>query len=52
MACSTILVDGRNRRDDIANVHTFSPAKIPRLDRETESLARHIAGRQDRRDAR
>src|SRR4030095_5923181 len=50
---SDLFVNGCNSRDDIANVtQLFADEKFLVLDRKTESLARAIAGRQDRRDAR
>jgi len=50
---SDVFVDGGNRGDDIANItHLFTCENLLVLDRETESLARHIISRQDCRDAR
>ncbi len=50
---SDFFVNGGNRGNDIANVaHLFTGEKFLVLDREPESLARHIVGRQKRRDPR
>ena len=47
-----LFVNGGNSGDDIANVtQLFAGEKFLVLDRKTESLARHIVSRQNRRDA-
>src|SRR5213080_5539243 len=47
------FVNGGNCRDDIADVaHLFAGEDLLILNREAESLARHIARRKNRQDAR